>query len=221
MDTLHFSEDTSGFVLLSDVIPDILLDIRYYSAFNFIGERIDGYLDPTAVMTKEAAYALKEVSEELRGKGFLPKIFDAYRPQCAVDHFMRWAADPGDIRMKEFFYPDIDKKDLIPKGYIAPHSGHTRGSTVDLTLFDMETGRDADMGGPFDRFGELSHPGFTGITEEQHNGRMLLRDVMMKHGFQPLAEEWWHFTLREEPYPDTYFTFPVSGSLFARKQKTE
>ena len=206
---MRFSEDQSGFVSLGETIPDVLLDIRYYSTFNFIGERIDGYEEPAALLTAEAAHALGAAAEELLGKGFRLKIFDAYRPQKAVDHFVRWAADPEDIRMKAFFYPELDKKVLIPQGYIAEHSGHSRGSTVDLTLFDMTLQKDADMGGPFDYFGELSHPDYAGVNEAQHAGRMLLRQVMVKHGFRPLATEWWHFTLENEPWPDTYFTFPV------------
>ncbi|MBR3312187.1 MAG: M15 family metallopeptidase [Solobacterium sp.] len=206
---IRFSDDASDFVLISANIPDVLLDIRYYSSFNFIGERIDGYEAPVAVLRKEAAVRLKEVSGEMKEKGYRLKIFDAYRPQKAVDHFMRWAADPSDIRMKEYFYPEIDKKDIIPLGYVAEHSGHSRGSTVDLTLFDMRTQQDLDMGGTFDYFGELSHPDYKGVTEEQYENRMLLRDVMLRHGFRGLDEEWWHFTLKDEPCPDTYFTFPV------------
>ena len=144
-------------------------------------------------------------------KGYRLKIYDAYRPQMAVTHFMNWALDEDDTRMKEYFYPELDKEVLFPQGYIAEHSGHSRGSTVDLTLFDMTTEKEVDMGGTFDYFGELSHPDYTGITEEQYANRMLLRDVMVKHGFKPLEEEWWHFTLEDEPYPDTYFTFPINS----------
>ena len=205
------SEDSSGFVLLSEAVPDAILEIRYYSTYNFVGDRIDGYEEPLAMLTTEAAAALKEVSDELMGMGYRLKIFDAYRPQMAVTHFMNWALDTDDVRMKEYFYPDLDKDVLFPQGYIAEHSGHSRGSTVDLTLFDMNTEREVDMGGTFDFFGELSHPDYTDITEEQYAMRMLLREVMMKHGFRPLEEEWWHFTLDNEPYPDTYFTFPINS----------
>lgn len=205
-----FSEDAGGFVSIGRFIPDLILEIRYYSTFNFIGDRIDGYEQPVALLTREAAARLKEVSNDLAGKGYRLKIYDAYRPQKAVDHFMRWAKDPADTRMKAFFYPDLDKPVLIPQGYIAERSGHSRGSTVDLTLFDMRTGKDADMGSPFDFFGEASHPDFREITPEQYENRMLLREGMLRRGFRPLAEEWWHFTLRNEPYPDTFFTFPVS-----------
>ncbi|MBO4367637.1 MAG: M15 family metallopeptidase [Clostridia bacterium] len=204
-----FSDNSEGFVSVTEVIPDAILEIRYYSTFNFIGDRIDGYDQPTALLTKEAAASLREVSDEMSSRGYRLKIYDAYRPQKAVDHFMRWAKDPSDTRMKPYFYPDLDKADLIPKGYIAAHSGHSRGSTADLTLFDMRTHKDLDMGGPFDFFGELSHPDCRSITKEQYANRMLLRNAMLCHGFLPIREEWWHFTLKDEPYPDTFFTFPV------------
>ena len=203
------SYDPSGFVLLNEVIPDAVYEIRYFSSFNFVGERIDGYEEPLAFLTKEAAAALKEAAKELRSMGYRFKIYDAYRPQRAVDHFVRWAGDPEDTKMKEIFYSESEKETLIPQGYIAKRSGHSRGSTVDLTLADEE-GEDLDMGGIFDYFGELSHPDHREITEVQHENRMLLRGIMMKHGFLPVKEEWWHFTLKEEPYPDTYFDFPVS-----------
>ena len=205
-----FSDDARGFVSIGEAIPDVILEIRYYSTFNFIGERIDGYEQPVALLTKEAAARLKEAGEELAGRGYRMRIYDAYRPQKAVEHFMRWAKDPADTRMKAYFYPDLDKSVLIPQGYIAEHSGHSRGSTVDLTLFDMRTEKDADMGGPFDFFGEISHPDCRRVTPEQYQNRMLLRESMLRFGFKPLAEEWWHFTLENEPYPNTFFTFPVS-----------
>lgn len=209
---VKLSSDSSGFVLLSEAVPDAILEIRYYSTYNFVGDRIDGYEEPLAFLTKEAASALKNVSDELITKGYRLKIFDAYRPQKAVTHFMNWALDENDVRMKKYFYPELDKKVLFPQGYIAEHSGHSRGSTVDLTLFDMTTEKEVDMGGTFDYFGELSHPDYRNITEEQYKNRMLLREVMLKHGFKPLVEEWWHFTLADEPYPDTYFTFPINSN---------
>ena len=209
-----FSDDAAGFVSIGRAVPDVILEIRYYSTFNFIGDRIDGYEQPVALITREAASRLKEAAGELAGKGYRLKIYDAYRPQKAVDHFMRWAKDIPDTRMKEYFYPDLDKTVLIPQGYIAEHSGHSRGSTVDLTLFDMRTEKDADMGSPFDFFGEISHPDDRKITPEQYGNRMLLRECMLRHGFAPITTEWWHFTLENEPYPDTFFTFPISeGSV--------
>ena len=203
------SMDPSGFVNISDAAPDVITDIRYYSTYNFIGDRIDGYEGPYALLTKETAQALKNASDELIKSGYRLKIFDAYRPQRAVDHFVRWAEDINDTRMKKIFYPDIAKKDLFTLGFIAEHSGHSRGSTVDLTLFDMAKGCDADMGGYFDFFGEQSHSRCRNITGEQSDNRRLLRETMMHNGFLPLEEEWWHFTLKDEPYPNTYFDFPV------------
>ena len=215
---MTFSDDASGFVSVSEAVPDALLEIRYHSTFNFIGERIDGYEQPVALLTRDAAAALRAASDDLCAQGYRIKVYDAYRPQRAVDHFMRWAKDLADTRMKPFFYPEIRKEDIIPEGYVAEHSGHSRGSTVDLTLFDTRTRKEVDMGGTFDWFGPRSHPDYPGVTEEQRASRMLLRSVMLRHGFRPITSEWWHFTLVDEPYPDTYFTFPVSiGSL----QRTE
>lgn len=201
-------DDSSGFVNLSEVVPDIIMEVRYHSTYNFVGERIDGYEVPCVLMTREAAAALKAVSDDLKAKGYRLKVYDAYRPQMAVDHFMRWAEN-NDTSMKKYFYPKIAKDRIIPEGYVARKSGHSRGSTIDLTLFDMKTGKEVDMGGTFDYFGELSHPDYKKITKEQYKNRMILRDAMIKRGFKPLEEEWWHFTLKDEPYPDTYFTFPV------------
>ena len=210
-DGVRLSDDSSDFVLITDVVPDAIFEIRYYSTYNFVGDRIDGYEEPLAFMTREAAEALKEVSDDVKEKGYRLKIYDAYRPQEAVTNFVEWAKDADDTRMKKYFYPDLDKSVLFPQGYIAAHSGHSRGSTIDLTLFDMDTEKEVDMGGTFDFFGELSHPDYKGITKRQYKNRMILRKAMMKHGFNPLAEEWWHFTLAKEPYPDTYFTFPVNS----------
>ena len=203
--------DASGFVLVSDAVPDAILEIRYFSTYNFVGERIDGYDAPVAALTAEAAKALRAVSDALEPMGYRLKIYDAYRPAMAVAHFVRWAQDASDTRMKAYFYPDLNKSVLFDRGYIGRRSGHSRGSTVDLTLFDMAAGRELDMGGTFDYFGELSHPDYAGVTREQYENRMLLRRVMMDHGFRPLSTEWWHFTLVDEPYPDTYFTFPLSA----------
>ena len=219
-----------GFVHLAEAVPDAILEIRYYSTYNFIGDRIDGYEQPTALLTAEAAKALKAVSDDLKKQGYRLKIYDAYRPQRAVTHFMNWAKDVKDTRMKAYFYPNLDKSVLFAQGYIAEKSGHSRGSTVDLTLFDMTTEKEADMGGTFDWFGRESHPDWCGnpetgkytgefpgntppkdgkINEVQFRNRMILRKAMMRRGFKPIAEEWWHFTLANEPYPDTYFTHSV------------
>ncbi|MBO7609787.1 MAG: M15 family metallopeptidase [Muribaculaceae bacterium] len=202
--------DSSGFVMVTDVVPDVILEMRYFGTYNFVGTRIDGYLAPVALLTRQAADSLRVVSDELKARGYRLKIYDAYRPQCGVDHFARWAKDIPDTLMKPYFYPRLDKSVLFDQEYIAYRSGHTRGSTVDLTLFDMVTEKEVDMGGTFDFFGEESHPDYTkGITVEQYRNRMVLRDAMMRHGFMPIDTEWWHFRLKNEPYPDTYFTFPV------------
>ena len=205
------STDSSGFVLLTDVIPDAILEIRYYSTFNFVGARIDAYEAPVAYLSREAAYALKRASDALIVRGYRIKIYDAYRPQSAVDHFKRWSEDLTATEMKPYFYPDLDKSELFSKGYIAGRSGHSRGSTVDLTIVDMASGREADMGSGFDLFGELSHSDYTqGLTEEQIENRSILRRAMTDSGFRPAFSEWWHFTLVNEPYPDTYFDFPIT-----------
>ena len=208
--------DPSGFVLLSDAVPHVVQEIRYYSTYNFIGDRIDGYEDPCAILTREAARALKAVASEMMVQGYRLKIFDAYRPACAVRHFVLWGLEDQDVRMKPYFYPELEKQALFKEGYIAARSGHSRGSTVDLTLLDMMTGREVDMGSPFDLFSEVSHPDYRGITEEQYENRMMLQRVMVRCGFRPLDCEWWHFTLENEPYPDTYFEFPVSADYLRK-----
>lgn len=206
----------SGFVVLADFVPSIVQEIRYHSSYNFIGERIDGYEEPVALLTKEAARALKSVAGELIVQGFRLKVFDAYRPACAVKHFVLWGIEDQDIRMKPYFYPELEKQELFAKGYIAKQSSHSRGSAVDLTLLDMKTGKEVDMGSPFDLFSEASHPDYRGVTEEQYENRMRLQRVMVRNGFQPIDCEWWHFALRDEPYPDTYFAFPVSSEYLRR-----
>lgn len=208
--------DPSGFVLLADYVPHIVQEIRYYSTYNFIGERIDGYEAPCALLTVEAARALKTVSNEMIVRGYRLKIFDAYRPACAVKQFVLWGIEDQDIRMKPYFYPDLEKQELFARGYIASQSAHSRGSTVDLTLLDMKTGKELDMGSPFDLFSPISHPDCRDITDEQFENRMTLRHVMMRCGFEPIDCEWWHFSLRHEPYPDTFFNFPVSSEYLKR-----
>ena len=208
--------DPSGFVVLADYVPHIVQEIRYYSTYNFIGERIDGYEEPCALLTKEAARALKSVSNEMIVHGYRLKIFDAYRPACAVKHFVLWGIEDQDIRMKPYFYPDLQKQELFEQGYIAKKSSHSRGSTVDLTLLDMSTGKELDMGSPFDLFSVVSHPDYKGITEDQFRNRMLLQKTMMRNGFLPYDCEWWHFMLDNEPYPDTYFEFPVAAGYLRK-----
>ena len=212
----RISTDSSGFVVLADSVPGVMQEIRYYSSYNFIGERIDGYEEPCALITKEAARALKAVSKHLNVQGYCLKVFDAYRPVTAVRHFVLWGIEDLDLRMKPFFYPDLEKQELFAKGYIASRSSHSRGSTVDLTLLDMSTGKEVDMGSPFDLFSERSHPDSRAVTEEQYGNRMLLQNAMVNQGFLPIDCEWWHFTLKDEPYPDTYFDFPNAASYLRR-----
>lgn len=210
--------DRSGFAVLTDVCPDVMLDIRYYSTYNFTGRRVPGYEEPIALLSKEAAKALKAVSDELKEKGYRLKIFDAYRPQIAVDEFKRWARIADDTLMRSIFYPEYPKSRLFPEQFIASKSGHSRGSTVDLTLVDAETGQEVDMGSSFDYMGAVSctalQPGQAAgkhapITETQYANRRILLQTMNAHGWRNYEREWWHYTLRHEPYPNTYFNFPV------------
>lgn len=215
--------DSSQFVNITDVVPDAILEIRYHSTYNFVGARIDGYEEPTALLTRQAADSLRAVSLDLKRHGYVLKIYDAYRPQRAVDHFMRWSQDLTDTLTKAYFYPYLTKKEVFDGEYVATKSGHSRGSTVDLTIVDMKTGKEVDMGGTFDWFGIESHPDYGGgnpetldfqqtdpnFTSVQFYNRMVLRTAMLRHGFKPLDNEWWHFTLKDEPFPDTYFNFPV------------
>jgi len=202
-----------GFVYVKDVIPDVIEDLRYNTSNNFMGERADGYYENRAILTVEAAKALAGAAEELRRMGYVIKIFDAYRPQSAVDHFVRWSKS-SDERNKAYYYPTLEKNSLFGP-YIARKSGHTRGSTVDMTICYKFNGQELDMGGHFDYFGEPSHPSFLGkyplgtVLEVHKKRRLLLQRVMKKHRFKYLPEEWWHFTLKNEPYPSTYFNFPV------------
>lgn len=211
-------DDPSGFVSLEEVVPEVVLALCYYNTYNFVGERIRGYEQPVALMSREAAQALRYASDAVKLDGYRLKIYDAYRPQMAVDHFAAWLRDLKDTRMKADFYPDLDKSMLIEQGYLTCRSGHSRGSSVDLTLFDVKAGMDVDMGGTFDYFGELSHVSCREkLTQQQYDNRMYLREKMEAAGFRPLEEEWWHFTLNNEPYPNTYFTFPVRWDILPGK----
>lgn len=198
-----------GFVNVGDVVPGVMLEIRYYSTYNFVGERIRGYEAPLALLTKEAAEALKKVSAALEEQGYGILIYDAYRPKQAVEHFVEWAKDLDATKMKSYFYPDVNKQDLFSLGYISSKSRHSSGSTVDLTLYELATGLEVDMGGSFDFFGEISHPEYGNLTDEQKENRELLRQVMTENGFQGINTEWWHYTLKEEPYPGMVFDFVI------------
>ncbi|WP_379148577.1 M15 family metallopeptidase [Paenibacillus sp. sgz500992] len=199
----------NGFVYLDEIIPTAQYEIRYYSDNNFTGTRVDGYKAPLAIFSKTAAAALKKVSDDLERKGYILRIYDAYRPQKAVNHFVRWSQDAGDIKMKLQYYPKLDKQNLFKLGFIAKKSGHSRGSTIDLSLADKKTGALVDMGSPYDFFGEISYYNTSLVSAKQHANRKLLKDAMAKHGFKPYSKEWWHFTLIKEPFPKQYFTFNV------------
>lgn len=223
----------AGFADVSEVMPAVPLDIRYFGFHNFLGVPVDGYNAPKCILTREAAAALAKVQNDLAPFSLSLKIYDCYRPQRAVNHFVRWAKDVGDIKTKAEFYPTLDKRDLFAGEYIATRSGHSRGSTVDLTIVALPASPPApyqpgeklhacylpqaqrlpdnslDMGTGFDCFHELSHTANNKIGEEQRLHRLLLKTLMEKQGFKNYDKEWWHYTLRDEPFPQTYFDFPI------------
>lgn len=198
-----------GFVYVDQISPTIRLEMRYHTNHNFVGRPIDGYLRPKAILTREAAAALGQVQKDLQPFGLGLKIFDAYRPQRAVDDFYHWSLEVAETKMKQEFYPGLSKQKLFADGYILKKSGHSRGSTVDLTIISLGDGRELDMGSGFDFFGPESWPDNPGRSPGQRAQRLLLQVLMQKHGFAPYFAEWWHFTLKNEPYPETYFDFPV------------
>ena len=222
-----------GFVDIQKVIPDVLLDIRYYGPHNFVGQKVDGYLAPKCFLTRQAAEALVKVQKDLAPFSMSLKIYDCYRPQRAVNHFVRWAKEIDNTKTKKEFYPTVDKANLFKNGYIDSKSGHSRGSTVDLTIVSLPAPKQPDyiprdklsecylpaeqrfadntidMGTGFDCFHELSHTANKNIRELQNNNRQLLKILMEKHGFKNYDLEWWHYTLKNEPYPDTYFDFVI------------
>ncbi|MCB4809556.1 M15 family metallopeptidase [Tamlana sp. 62-3] len=206
---LSFGQLPKGFVYVKDVIPDLDVELRYNTTNNFLGKHVEGYFANRLILTKQAAEALKLVQEELQQQNLCLKVYDGYRPQEAVNHFVKWARVLDDTINKSTFYPKEKKKNLFKNGYIASKSGHSRGSTVDLTIIDANTGTPIDMGSPFDFFGEQSWVTYGKITKKQHDNRILLQRVMQKHGFRSYSKEWWHFTLRGEPFPKTYFNFPI------------
>ncbi len=197
------------FVYLSTIDASIKSELRYISNDNFIGKPIDGYINRIVIVSKPTALALKKVQEKLVQFNLSLKVFDAYRPQQAVDHFVRWAKELSDTLMKQQYYPKVPKNKLFKLGYIAAKSGHTRGSTVDLTIVDLATGKELDMGSPYDYFSTASHPLQNKLASIQRANRLLLRNLMLSNGFKPYENEWWHFTLKNEPFPKTYFNFPI------------
>lgn len=198
-----------GFVCADQVIPDLDVELRYFTRNNFVGDTIDGYKSNKLILTEAAAHQLKLVQDELQEQNLCLKVYDGYRPQRAVNHFIRWAKDLNDTINKSQFYPNVPKRNLFKEEYIATRSGHSRGSTVDLTIVNGETGEPLDMGSPYDFFGEQSWVVYDGISEAQKKNRQLLQAVMLKHNFRNYSKEWWHFTLRWEPFPKTYFDFEV------------
>jgi len=204
-----FAQLPKGFVYAKIEIPTIKVELSYCSDNNFVGEIIDGYNAEVVIMTKQTAIALKKVQTELAKENLSIKIYDAYRPQRAVNHFVRWAKVVNDTLMKQQFYPRVNKKNLFKEGYIASKSRHSSGSTLDVTLADLITGESLDMGSPFDFFGRESWVANTALTKRQLKNRKRLQNVMLANGFRNYAQEWWHFTLRGEPYRNQYFDFLV------------
>jgi len=198
-----------AFVDAATAIPNLIVDMRYFGADNFVGKRIDGYEQPVCLLTKEAAAALGKVARDLEPRGLALKVFDCYRPARAVAHFVRWAQNVADVARKADHYPTVDKRNLFRDGYIAARSGHSRGSTVDLTLARLADKAELDMGTPFDFFSPRAAPSSREVSAETQTNRAILTQAMRRGGFVPYAREWWHFTLRAEPFPDRYFDFPV------------
>jgi zinc D-Ala-D-Ala dipeptidase len=190
-------------------IPGLVVEMRYFGAENFVGRPIAGYEAPICLLTREAVKSLAAVQERLNGLGLGLKVFDCYRPKRAVDDFAAWARRPTDQVRKADYYPNVDKSKLFDLGYIAERSGHSRGSTLDVTMINLRSGAEVDMGSPYDLFDPISWPASTAVSKATQANRMLLQDTMIKAGFRPLKEEWWHFTLNDEPYPETYFDFVV------------
>ncbi|WP_047545046.1 M15 family metallopeptidase [Psychroserpens sp. Hel_I_66] len=198
-----------GFVHVKDIIPDLNVELRYFSSHNFVGDTITGYNANTLILTKQSAEALKKVQAHLQEQNLCLLVYDGFRPQRAVDHFSSWARLLNDTLQKQEFYPNVNKRHLFRDGYIASKSGHSRGSTVDLTIIDGNTSEPLDMGSPYDFFGKESWVEHPNLTETQEANRQLLQHVMLKYNFRNYPKEWWHFTLRWEPFPKTYFDFPI------------
>lgn len=198
-----------GFLYVDDVLGDCIVDAKYAGTDNFMGRPADGYNQPLVVVTKEAAERLVGAAEILRRQGYVMKFFDCFRPQRAVNDFMRWGDIVEDDRMKPIHFPNVNKADMFDLGYICRKSGHSRGCAVDLTIVDTKTWQELDMGSIFDFMDVRSHHGAASITPEQEKNRNILRDAMLANRFKLYHEEWWHYIVDPEPYPDTYFDFPI------------
>jgi D-alanyl-D-alanine dipeptidase len=203
------NELPQGFVYVKDIIPDLNVELRYFSSHNFVGDTITGYNANRLILTRQSAEALKKVQDELQAQNLCLLVYDGYRPQRAVNHFSRWAKDLNDTLQKQEFYPKVNKRHLFRDGYIASRSGHSRGSTLDLTIIDGNTNEPLDMGSPYDFFGKESWVDHPDLTKTQLANRQLLQNVMLKYNFRNYPKEWWHFTLRWEPFPKTFFDFEV------------
>lgn len=197
------------FVDLSEIDASIDIDLKYFSGDNFVGLPISGYEVDRCLLTRPAAQALHRVQAALAEFGLGVKVFDAYRPQRSVDQFIAWCDQDSPCSTQQRFFPSLERSELFSKGYLVRHSSHTRGSTVDLTLIDLVTKAELDMGTEFDFFGPESWFDALAISGQTRANRMLLQTIMVQHGFVPFHQEWWHFTLQDEPYPDQYFDFPI------------
>jgi len=207
---ISFSQSSDSFIDIKEYIPSIIIDLKYSSDDNFTGRVVKGYESPKCLLTFEAARRLKIIQTILNNSGYSLKIYDAYRPQRSVNHFINWSKNQSDTLKKSYFYPNLLKSNLFELGYIAASSSHSRGSTVDITLVEISSGKEIDMGSPYDFFGLESSHDYENISITQKNNRKLLLDVMTKNGFSSYSKEWWHYTFIDEPFPTTYFDFTIS-----------
>ena len=207
---ISFSQSRDGFIDIKEYIPSIIIDLKYATDDNFTGRVVKGYESPKCLLTFEAASSLRNIQTILNKSGYSLKIYDAYRPQRSVNHFINWSKNQSDTLKKSYFYPNILKSNLFDLGYIATNSSHSRGSTVDITLVEISSGKEIDMGSAYDFFGLESSHDYENISITQKNNRKLLFDVMTKNGFSSYPKEWWHYTLIDEPFPTTYFDFIIN-----------
>tara|TARA_B100001063_G_scaffold121321_1_gene113267 strand:+ start:64 stop:726 length:663 start_codon:yes stop_codon:yes gene_type:complete len=207
---ISFSQSRDSFIDIKEYIPSITIDLKYSSDDNFTGRVVNGYESPKCLLTFEAASSLRNIQTILNKSGYSLKIYDAYRPQRSVNHFINWSKNQSDTLKKSYYYPNLAKSTLFKLGYIASKSSHSRGSTVDITLVEISSGKEIDMGSPYDFFGLESSHDYENISITQKNNRKLLLDVMTKNGFSSYSKEWWHYTFIDEPFPTTYFDFTTN-----------